>query len=276
MNAKHLSTLLVLVLLVSAGCENESSQPPQATVERVAAPAAADSEDLPLPPCCPKDGSKAVEQTAAVESQPVEPAEQVSEEPGEQPQGARLSEWIEPADRSPFDLDYIVTNQNGKQMKLSDLVGKPFVMSWMYTRCPDPQMCPLIVSHFARLQQTVAVSGIGEKIQLVMISYDPVYDTPKRMLAYGKQRGIKFDGIPAVQMFRPQTDQFRSLLSEFQINLMPQDNGEFAHVYELIIADEQGRFVRDHQGQLWSNDQVVEDLKRILKEAESTATASLN
>jgi hypothetical protein len=57
---------------------------------------------------------------------------------------ARASEWLAPDQRTAFDLDHDVTNQDGRAMKLAELKGKPFAVSFLFTRCPNPKMCPLI------------------------------------------------------------------------------------------------------------------------------------
>ncbi len=273
---------LTLGLATLVGCERKDAAAPaaQPVADHAADHAAATTADLPAPPCCPLPGEKAAAAPAVADATPAaptapavtpeapEPATTVDQSP--QPP-ARLSPWLATSERQPFDLDYNVTDQNGRSLKLADLKGKPWVLSWMYTRCPDPNMCPLVTVKFANLQREVAAAGIAGDVRLVLISYDPSYDTPERLKRYGEQRGIKFEMQPETLMLRADLNQFRALLSEFQIHFKPSTTGQFSHGYELILVDDQGRFVRDHQGNIWDNAQVTADLQRLVAEQRGEA-----
>ena len=60
---------------------------------------------------------------------------------------------LEPGEPVP---DFTMTGQDGKPFKLSDLRGHVVVLTFIYTRCPLPDFCPLMDRKFADLAQTVA------------------------------------------------------------------------------------------------------------------------
>ena len=68
-------------------------------------------------------------------------------------------------------------------------------------------------------------------------------------------------------MLRPEPDEFRSLLHEFQIGVQYHPDGSIGHFIELLLIDHQGRFVRDYQGDIWDNAAVLADLARLVDEA---------
>lgn len=75
---------------------------------------------------------------------------------------------------------------------LVDMNGEPVdlqhgitVLSFIYTRCPDPRMCPLVTAKFARMSKLLD----GTPVRLLEITLDPAYDTPAVLRAYGRAVG---------------------------------------------------------------------------------------
>lgn len=148
-------------------------------------------------------------------------------------------------------------------MSLASFRGKPAAITFFFTTCPLPQMCPLIVTTTARLQEQLEAAGLDEQVQLLLISYDPKRDTPAAMKRYGQDRGLSFTNA---RMLVPSGQDLRDLIHEFQIGVQYHADGSIGHFIELILMDRQGRFVRDYTGSIWSNDQVVEDLRQLAAE----------
>lgn len=224
-----------------------------------------DTKDDALPPCCADDSddSKA---DAAPASNPPTPTDPPVEELISTT-NARASEWIPSEDRDHFDLDFKMTDQDGQGLTLSDLVGKPLAISFIFTRCPNPKMCPLITLTLAHLQRDLELAGIAQDVTLALLTYDPIYDTPERLHKYGQERGLQFNNAI---MLRPDADEFRQLLGEFQVGVDYQADGSIGHFIELLIVDHEGRFVRDYQGDVWDNVAVLDDLKRLVSEQQLT------
>ena len=59
------------------------------------------------------------------------------------------------------------------------------VLSFIYTRCPDPSMCPLVTAKFRRMSQLLG----GTSIRLVEVTLDPAYDTPAVLRRYAAAAG---------------------------------------------------------------------------------------
>ena len=52
--------------------------------------------------------------------------------------------------------DVPMINQEGKTVRFSQFKGKLVLLTFIYTRCPFPDYCPLITRHFASIQQELA------------------------------------------------------------------------------------------------------------------------
>jgi cytochrome oxidase Cu insertion factor (SCO1/SenC/PrrC family) len=102
----------------------------------------------------------------------------------------------------------------------------------------------------------------------VLITIDPVYDTPERLKEYAVNRGLapEASGGEGVLLLRPEPEQFANIMTEFQAGVGFDENATPTHRIELILADREGRFVRDYQGAVWKNGVVLEDLKKLAAE----------
>jgi len=78
------------------------------------------------------------------------------------------------------DLDFRLTDDNGKAVTGADFKGKVAVMYFGYTHCPD--VCPLTLT-----QLHVVLDRLGapaERVRILFVSVDPARDTPAVMHAY--------------------------------------------------------------------------------------------
>ena len=183
----------------------------------------------------------------------------------------RASEWLPIDQREPYDLMYTMTDHDGEPFTLKSLMGKPVALTFIYTRCPNPNMCPAMVRHMALLQKSVAQAQLNDDVRLVMISLDPVFDTPTRLKSFGQRMGVTFDNAV---MLRPDAETFRELLLEFGAEISPNSDGTFGHYMDLFMVDRQGRAVRYHTGGIWNNTAVLNDLEKLAKEPGDASAGS--
>jgi protein SCO1/2 len=70
--------------------------------------------------------------------------------------------------------DFALTDQNGRTVRLSDERGKPVLVTFLYTHCPD--VCPLIAQNL-----NTALRNLGadrSRVSVLGVSVDPRNDTP--------------------------------------------------------------------------------------------------
>lgn len=87
--------------------------------------------------------------------------------------------------------DFKLTLQDGKPAKLSDYRGKVVVLTFIYTRCPLPNFCPLMDRKFGELAARLQPTPRADKVRLISISFDPEHDTPEVLATHAKSRGAK-------------------------------------------------------------------------------------
>ncbi len=83
--------------------------------------------------------------------------------------------------------DFAFVNQDGKRIHLSSFRGDALLVTFIYTRCPYPEYCPLASKNFAQVYAaTRAGTPAGSKVRLLSVSFDPQRDTPAVLKRYAE------------------------------------------------------------------------------------------
>ena len=104
--------------------------------------------------------------------------------------------------------DTSLIDQDGKPISLKDYRGSAIAVSFIYTRCPLAQFCPLIDRRFAEVQKLAAGNAaLAGKVKLLSISFDPAFDQPATLRAHARTVGAD----PTVWMFATADELTRAL-----------------------------------------------------------------
>ncbi len=132
--------------------------------------------------------------------------------------------------------DTAFLDQTGKPFRFSQLRGGDVVLSFIYTRCQDAQMCPLISAKFRQLQ-----TQLGERrMHLVEVSLDPTYDRPPVLARYATTFGADPKHWSIVVGDAEPTLNFAA---QFGVNAFPDPTIGIIHSESLAIIDRSGRIV---------------------------------
>ena len=106
--------------------------------------------------------------------------------------------WMRPPEmhgvvlQSPQRLtDFTLDGSTGEPISLSDFRGKPVLIYFGYTFCPD--VCPTTLNDL-----TDTMEALGKKsddVQVIMVSVDPERDTPEQLETYLKYFDPRFIGM---------------------------------------------------------------------------------
>jgi len=81
--------------------------------------------------------------------------------------------------------DFALLDQDGKRVHLDQFRGKAVLLTFIYTRCPLPDYCPLMSHNFAQIEKNLnQTPNLYKKTHLLSISFDPKYDTPAVLRKY--------------------------------------------------------------------------------------------
>jgi protein SCO1 len=90
-----------------------------------------------------------------------------------------------------FDApQFSLIDESSQPFGSQDLAGKVWVANFIFTNCPGA--CPAYLSpKMMALQNHLLAKGLGEQVQLVSFTVDPVRDTPDVLQEYGTRYGAK-------------------------------------------------------------------------------------
>ncbi len=141
-------------------------------------------------------------------------------------------------------------DQNGRPFTFADFRGKTIVLSFIYTRCRDARMCPLISAHFHQLQQRLD----GNKYHLVEVTLDPTFDRPPVLANYAK----RFDADAS--RWTIATGDPRGVLNfaaQFGIVPFPDPNVGLIHSERTALVGRDGRIADFMDEAGWDPNNVI-------------------
>lgn len=155
-------------------------------------------------------------------------------------------------------------DQNDQRRSLADWHGSLLLVTFIYTRCPLPNFCPLMDQNFAALQRSIAKDPkLAGHAKLLSISFDPEHDTPEVLAAHAAH--LKAD--PAIWTFatsdRVTVDR---LAAKFGVNVIrAPDAAQITHSLRTTLIDGDGRIVKFYGGNDWTPGAVLADMRAALK-----------
>jgi protein SCO1 len=160
--------------------------------------------------------------------------------------------------------DFALKNQDGKPISLGAFRGQSVILTFIYTRCPFPDYCPLMMKDFNAVKRDLAKTpALERRVHLLSISIDPEFDTPAVVLrAYGKRL------IPGVTPFERwdfatgSDEEIRRIATWFGLTYF-YEAGQIQHSLSTAIIDANGRLVQLLPSNSWRPEDAVATLARI-------------
>jgi len=165
--------------------------------------------------------------------------------------GARLKEGDK---MPPFDL----TNQNGERISLDTFRGQPFVLTFVFTRCPLPNFCPRMSNNFEELQTAIkGGSGALAETRLLSITLDPDYDSPKVLSDYAAFHHADRKIWSFATGGEKEIDSLTRAFSVYRQN----EGGTISHGLATALIDKDGRIDKIWRGNAWTPAEVTEAIR---------------
>ena len=153
----------------------------------------------------------------------------------------------------PFQL----TDQNGKAVTDKSLKGKPTLIFFGYTHCPD--VCPTSLFEISEVLR--AMGKDADKINAVFISVDPERDTPATMKDYLSSFDPHLEGLSG------DPAETAKVITSYRVyaKKVPTKDGDYTmdHTALIYLIDRDGRFVSPFNLKR-SPEEAATELKRYL------------
>ena len=136
----------------------------------------------------------------------------------------------------PFSM----VNQNGEAVTEKNYAGKPMLLFFGYTYCPD--VCP---TELQIISAALAELGPqGKDIQPILVTIDPARDTPEVLKAYVSNFGDQFLGLTGTP------EQVAAMAKAYRVFYARQDNKDdpanylMDHTSIIYLMGPDGRFLK--------------------------------
>jgi len=157
--------------------------------------------------------------------------------------------------------DFRLSDQFGKPIALSDFKGKPVVLAFLYTHCPD--ICPLTAE---KLHSTIELLKQNQQnvqnVAILAVSTDPQRDTQQAALDFSQAHNMQ----DSWHFLIGPREQLSPIWTSYSVSAkLVTGSNEVDHSTGLYVIDKQGR-ERVFLGDDFTPAQLATDLQTLLKE----------
>ena len=156
--------------------------------------------------------------------------------------------------------NFRLTDQSGQPVSLSQFKGKPVVLTFLYTHCPD--QCPLTAEKLHTVM--LSLGSAAHSVAVLAVSTDPRRDTTAAAL--------NFSQVHRMQNYwhylLGTESELSPVWSSYSVYAAPtptSTGGSVAHTTAVYVIDKQGR-ERVFFGSDFTSEQLTKDLQILLKE----------
>lgn len=148
-------------------------------------------------------------------------------------------------------------DQTGKKISLESFRGHFFVLTFIFTRCPMPNFCPLMSKNFAELQDAIKKTpGPISQMRLLSISFDPTFDTPQILKSYAEHE----QADPGIWTFATgEKSEIDDLTHTFAVYVQ-SEGGTISHGLTTALVDADGTVRKIWRGNGWKPAEVIQEI----------------
>lgn len=176
----------------------------------------------------------------------------------------------QPGDHVP---DFSLVNQDGKTVRMDSFKGKVTLVTFIYTRCPFQDYCPLVSNNFAQIYAAARSNpSLYSKIRLLSISFDPAHDTPQVLRQYGSSFSKTTGGSPFErwEFATAQPKELEKITNFFDVLYDPSQK-EIVHSLSTSVIGPNGTIYKWYGDNTWKPSDLLADAAQVLAEANSAA-----
>ncbi len=155
--------------------------------------------------------------------------------------------------------DFRLMDQFGKPISLSQFKGKPVVLTFLYTHCPD--VCPLTAEKLHTVVQNLGSDA--SRVAVLAVSIDPKGDTTESVLNFSKVHKM----LDYWHYLMGTHDELAPVWKAYSIYAQPanMNSGTVNHSTGIYVIDKQGH-ERVFLGDDFTPGQLTGDLRVLLGE----------
>jgi protein SCO1/2 len=175
----------------------------------------------------------------------------------EPPPPTRVMDLLAPGEQV---RDATFIDETSMPRRIADWRGQVLAVTFMYTRCPLPNFCPLMDRQFEVAQgQIRADAALKGRVHLLSVTFDPDHDSP----AVLAKRAASLQVDPAIWHFLTgRRDEIEQFASQFGVSVIHKaGDPEIVHNLRTAIIDAGGRLRAVLSGNEWTPTDLMMELR---------------
>lgn len=158
--------------------------------------------------------------------------------------------------------DIVLTNEEGRRVRLKEYRGRVLALNFIFTRCPLPTYCPRTMREFKSLKAKLG-DRFGKDVAFFTFTFDPKHDKPETLKSYRKSYQID---PRHWQFLTGNPEEVKKAVSFFGLNYWTTESGNISeHTMSTVLVDRQGRIARFYPGNEVPADRVFADIELLLQ-----------
>lgn len=153
-------------------------------------------------------------------------------------------------------------DQNGKPFEVHSLKGSYTLISFVFTSCPMPKMCPLTM-RLNRQVQDLWKKNFSVPLKLLIVTLDPEGDTPAKLKEYGTR--FSLDPKNSV-LITGDAQAFSDFGSFFNVAGWPSGNTTVHNLKTILVSPELVE-LKQYKENEWAPEDIIKDAKKIMGSA---------
>ena len=156
--------------------------------------------------------------------------------------------------------DVTLLDIDSSEISLSVLEYDYTFISFIFTRCPMPNMCPAVV-----LKNKYLVNSFKEDIRInfILISFDYLYDTPSRLQNYYGSSLKEFKTLNVWSSYQKASDVY-VLGKQAGCEFWGIEKEKIGHTMQSILIDNKREILGKWKGENWDQNMVKNNIKAIM------------
>lgn len=158
-----------------------------------------------------------------------------------------------------------LVNQNGSNVSIEGYEGRALLLTFIYTRCPLAEYCPLMSERFADIHgELLKDDPLRAKTKLLSVTIDPQRDTPEVLRSYGAAHTGRYDKetFETWEFATGKPEEIRRLAQFFGLEYF-EDKDQIIHTLVTALINPEGRVHKIYRGNDWKPEQVLNDLRAL-------------
>jgi protein SCO1/2 len=154
--------------------------------------------------------------------------------------------------------NFHLIDASGKGLRLHELLGKPLVLSLVYTSCH--QICKVTTRYLSTVVEKARKAFGHDKFSVAILGFDSQFDSPQAMKHFAKKQGIDDSSW---HLLSADAETISALTKELGFVFFTAPHG-FDHVVQATIIDADGAIYRQIYGEVFDTPLLLEPLKELI------------